>query len=62
MRPTENGQGDVEGEIARLKKEIARAEQMLANENFVSNAAPDVVDAARQKLAHYRGELEAIGG
>ena len=33
---------------------------MLANEQFVANAAPDVVEAEREKLERYRRELDAI--
>ena len=51
-----------DAEIDRLRKEIARAEAMLANERFVSNAPPEVVEAEREKLARYRRELEAIEG
>ena len=42
--------GNVEAERERLRKEIARAEGMLANERFVSNAPPEVVEAEREKL------------
>jgi valyl-tRNA synthetase len=52
--------GDAAAEIARLEKEVARAEKMLANERFVENAAPDVVEAERDKLARYRRELDAL--
>jgi len=61
VRPAENGQGDVAGERARLAKEIARSEKMLANEKFVANAAPDVVEGERLKLAQYKAELDALG-
>jgi valyl-tRNA synthetase len=61
VRPAENGLGDLEGERARLAKEIERAEKMLANERFVANAAPDVVDGERLKLEQYRAELDALG-
>jgi valyl-tRNA synthetase len=61
VRPSDNGQGDVEAERARVRKEIERSERMLANEKFVANAAPDVVDAERQKLEQYRAELDALG-
>ena len=54
--------GDAEAERARLRKEIARGEGMLANERFVSNAKPELVEAEREKLERYRRELEAIGG
>jgi valyl-tRNA synthetase len=53
--------GDVESEVARLRKEIERAEGMLANERFVANAPPDVVDGERAKLERYRRELELLG-
>jgi valyl-tRNA synthetase len=53
--------GNVEAERARLRKEIARAEGMLANERFVANAPADVVEAERAKLERYRGELELLG-
>ena len=53
--------GDVESELARLRKEIERAEGMLANERFVANAPPEVVDGERAKLERYRRELELLG-
>jgi valyl-tRNA synthetase len=62
VRPSPDGQGDVEAERARVHGEIERAERMLANEKFVANAAPDVVEAERRKLADYRAELDALGG
>ncbi|MGH2934207.1 MAG: valine--tRNA ligase [Gaiellaceae bacterium] len=61
VRPTADGRGDVDAERARVRKEIERSERMLANEKFVSNAAPDVVDAEREKLEQYRAELDALG-
>ncbi len=61
VRPSENGQGDVDAERARVQKEIERSERMLANEKFVANAAPDVVAAEREKLEQYRAELDALG-
>jgi valyl-tRNA synthetase len=53
--------GDLDAERGRLRKEIARAEGMLANERFVANAPADVVEAERAKLERYRGELELLG-
>ena len=53
--------GNVEAERERLRKEIARAEGMLANERFVSSAPAEVVDAEREKLERYRRELDSIG-
>ena len=45
-----------------LRKEVARAEGMLANERFVQNAPAEVVDAEREKLERYRRELAALEG
>jgi valyl-tRNA synthetase len=53
--------GDVEGELERLRGEIERAEAILANERFVANAPAAVVDAERAKLERYRRELDGIG-
>jgi valyl-tRNA synthetase len=52
--------GNAEAEAARLRKEIARAEGMLANERFTSKAPAEVVAAEREKLERYRRELDAI--
>jgi valyl-tRNA synthetase len=59
-RAKANGNADAERE--RLRKEIERAEQKLANESFVAKAPVEVVDAERAKLERYRRELDAIGG
>jgi len=52
--------GNADAEIERLRKEVERGERMLANERFVANAKPDVVDAEREKLARYRRELAQL--
>jgi len=52
--------GNADAEIERLRREVERAERMLANERFVANAKPDVVDAEREKLARYRRELAQL--
>src|SRR5262249_58140636 len=54
--------GGAAAEIDRLRREVERAEKMLANERFVANAPPDVVEAEREKLARYRRELDALSG
>jgi valyl-tRNA synthetase len=54
--------GNAEGEIERLRGEIARAEKQLANARFVERAPADVVQAEREKLDRYRRELGALGG
>jgi valyl-tRNA synthetase len=54
--------GNVDAERERLRKEIARAEGMLANQKFISGAPAEVVEAERAKLERYRRELDAISG
>ena len=61
VRPTDDGQGDLDAERARVQKEIERAERMLANEKFVANAAPEAVTAEREKLEQYLAERDALG-
>jgi valyl-tRNA synthetase len=43
-----------------LLAEIERAKKKLANEQFVSKAPPEVVQAERDKLAKYEAELEEL--
>jgi valyl-tRNA synthetase len=63
VRPGQaGGDGDAAAEIDRLRREIARAEGMLANERFVGNAPAEVVEAEREKLARYKRELDALSG
>jgi valyl-tRNA synthetase len=63
VRPSRaTGDGDAGAEIERLRREISRAEEMLANERFVERAPAEVVEAEREKLARYRRELEALTG
>jgi valyl-tRNA synthetase len=63
VKPERHGaNGDAQAEIQRLRKEVERAERMLANERFVANAPVDVVEAERAKLARYRRELDALAG
>jgi valyl-tRNA synthetase len=52
--------GNADAEAERLRKEIARAEGMLANDRFTSKAPAEVVEAEREKLERYRRELDAI--
>ena len=61
VRPTGDGQGDIEAERERLRKEIERSERMLANEKFVANATPEAVASEREKLAQYLDERDALG-
>ncbi len=52
--------GNRDAELERLRKEVARAEGMLANERFVKNAPTEVVEVEREKLERYRRELAAL--
>ena len=54
--------GDHDAEVERLRKEVSRAEGMLANDRFVANAPAEVVAAEREKLDRYRRELAALEG
>jgi valyl-tRNA synthetase len=54
--------GNRDAEVERLRKEVARAEAMLANERFVANAPDAVVSAEREKLERDRRELAALEG
>jgi valyl-tRNA synthetase len=62
VRPQGEPNGNADAEIERLRQEIARAEGMLGNEQFVSGAPEAVVEGEREKLARYRRELDALGG
>jgi valyl-tRNA synthetase len=44
----------------RLRSEVERAEGKLANQGFVANAPPEVVEAEREKLERYRSELDEL--
>jgi valyl-tRNA synthetase len=50
----------LEQEVTDLDGEIARSEQLLANEGFVTKAPPEVVGRERDKLARYREEREKL--
>ena len=56
------GESKRDAEVDRLRKEVARAEGMLANERFVANAPAAVVEAEKEKLERYRRELAALDG
>ncbi|MCV3737755.1 valine--tRNA ligase [Rhizobium sp. TRM96647] len=59
---------DLKAEAARLEKAIAKANGeadrirgKLANEKFVANAKPDVVEAERERLAELDQQLSSLG-
>jgi valyl-tRNA synthetase len=62
VRPGEDGQGDLEAEVERVRAEIERGEKMLANDSFRVRAPVEVVEAEEEKLAGYRAELDALQG
>jgi valyl-tRNA synthetase len=62
VRPREDGTGDVDAELERVRKELARAESKLANADFTGKAPREVVEAEEAKREQYRAELEALGG
>src|SRR5205085_1400427 len=62
VRPREDGAGDVEAELERVRKELARAESKLGNASFTEKAPREVVEAEEAKREQYRAELEALGG
>jgi valyl-tRNA synthetase len=62
VRPRQDGTGDVEAELERVRKELARAEGKLANTSFTKKAPREVVEAEEAKRDQYLAELEALGG
>jgi valyl-tRNA synthetase len=62
VRPREDGAGDREAEVARVRKELERVEGKLGNASFTAKAPREVVEAEEAKRAQYRAELEALGG
>ena len=57
---TEKERKRLQGEIDNLDGEIARAEQLLANEGFVTKAPGEVVCRERDKLARYQKERDKL--
>jgi len=53
-------QSQSQKQIEALKKEIARGESMLSNENFVARAPKDLVATEREKLELNRAELKRL--
>ena len=50
----------LQGELKELEKHIAGKEAKLSNENFVSRAPADVVEAEKTRLAELNGKRRAI--
>ncbi|MBS3647605.1 valine--tRNA ligase [Pseudaminobacter sp. 19-2017] len=47
-------------ELGKVTEEIARIHKKLSNERFVANAAPEVVEAEREKMAEYQALQEKL--
>jgi valyl-tRNA synthetase len=47
-------------EIEKTRTEIASTEARLANESFVKNAPPEIVEGARKRLAELRERLDKL--
>src|SRR5205085_5226573 len=62
VRPREDGAGDREAEVTRVRKELERVESKLGNASFTERAPREVVEAEEAKRAQYRAELEALSG
>jgi len=50
------------GQLRRLRQELARAEAKLADADFVAKAPPAVVEKERVKAAEYRAAIERLTG
>lgn len=50
----------IEGQLEKIQKEIEHVQKKLSNERFVQNAAPEVVDADRKKLADAQEKHAAL--
>jgi valyl-tRNA synthetase len=54
--------GRLQQELAGLEKQLAGLRQRLANENFVSRAKPEIVEAERQKEREWTVRREQLAG
>ncbi|MEO1844994.1 MAG: valine--tRNA ligase [Akkermansiaceae bacterium] len=50
----------IDGEIAKVQKELSRSESMLGNSKFVENAKPEVVQKERGRLEDWREKLAQL--
>lgn len=50
----------LQAEIARVARELARAEAMLANDRFVSRAPAELVEAEREKVRRFGVERDVL--
>jgi hypothetical protein len=54
--------GGSNGQLRRLRQELARSEAKLADADFVAKAPPAVVEKERAKAAEYRAAIERLTG
>jgi valyl-tRNA synthetase len=50
----------LEKALAKVREDIEKIERKLANEKFVANAKPEVVEAEREKLVDLTGQNEKL--
>jgi valyl-tRNA synthetase len=50
----------LEKELARIAAEIGRIDKKLGNQQFVARAPEEVVEAEREKRAHYAADEERL--
>ena len=50
----------LEKEVVKLQGEIKRCESMLSNEKFISKAPEAKINEEKEKLAHYKSQLEIV--
>ena len=50
----------LEKALAKVSAEIAKIEGKLANEKFVANAKPEIVEAEREKLTELQGQKDKL--
>jgi valyl-tRNA synthetase len=54
--------GGSNGQLRRLRQDLARSEAKLADAEFVAKAPPAVVEKERAKVAEYRAAIERLTG
>ena len=54
--------GGSNGQLRRLRQDLARSEAKLADDDFVAKAPPAVVEKERAKVAEYRAAIDRLTG
>ena len=50
----------LEKQMDKLEKELSGIERKLANEKFIQNAKPEVVEKEKEKYAEVKGKLDTV--